>query len=489
MRRRAEDGFVMVTVVVVMSLTLVIAGAALTDTIGARQGTNQDAGAKRALQAADAGVQKTLYRLNQLSLSTLNVNGGLSGLALPLGCLRQQFPVGERALNLVGVTASGTCPGGETLGPTFLNVREPLGNGTSFKAFVQMGATSYETLPSLGHVSLSPKIVSHGYDDNGTAADTADDTVVRVQATLEPIDPFMAVEATRDVTFRGLATTFNGNARANRDFKVEGLTITGGNILSGGSLVNLAGFEYGRTYSHPLLTVALPTPRKIDHTPFFTRSPVSVSPSKPDCGGSGGAGPCPSSSFYNSSNHRLTVTGTSSLTLASGDYVFCSVSVDNGATLRTASSGGPVRIYVDSPASSRCSNSSSTGNVTITGSLNPGVSLTPSRLQIYLVGNGTPGGTTVTIGRTGLPLTNAFFLYGPDSDVTVYYSVFTGTVIGRDVIMSAQQLGLSLVGVVTQDLNLANQPLANGLGVFRQKQYVECRAVEIVPPADVTTDC
>ncbi len=489
MRRPAgQDGFVMVVVMFVLVIALAFTGVAMDDVVFNRSRANVDRKVMRAQQAADAGLQETLYKLNQTSHSLNNYNGTLSKISTGLACMAYIKVNGTVYSDKIDVLyaqagAETTCANGQPV-PTYgaAPTQNQLGNRQWYEAIWVPGETAVGS-----HVKLdNPRIVVAGYDDAGTTNTTYDDKVRRVVGVLNDIDPFEAVEATGDLTFRGLATTFNGNARANDDLDVAGLAITGGNILSGGSLINTSSFQYGGLKTGGVM---LPAPEDIypgqadPPSPFFERPNISISPSKPDCGGAAPSGPCPNALYYNASTKRLDIPKGVTVTLASGDYVFCDVTVaeddalnlfDSPGTLRTATTGDPVRIYIDSPNSARCSNSSHNGSFDIRGRLNPGLSLAPNQLQLYVVGRGTSNPVSSFIGASRIPLSSAFFYYGPESNITVHYSVFEGTIIGRDVVMYADQLGLSLVGVITQDLDLVDIPLNNSLAVHNVEHYIEC---------------
>jgi Tfp pilus assembly protein PilX len=504
LRRRSagEEGFVMVVTVIVMALALIITGVAISDTMSARRITEKDRRAESAQQAADAGLQIGLYRANQMSLGTTNFNGGLTGVANTLGCLVPVTVAGTvTSFTTVALGVQTSCPtspqpppGGSGCTPTPCWNYEVLGNRTQVATMFIPGQKSNGPSSTTGHASLNPVIVSIGRDTNGTAT-TSDDVLRRVEAVLNPVEPFDMIEATGNLSFGGVATTLNGDVRANGNLSVGLLgSLIGANVLgSDGSLLRLASVEYGLSYSG-LLTVA----NLVHTTTPFTRSPVSISPSKPDCwngsGTQGTAGACPAAASYSSVTHKLNVTSGQTVTLGAGDYVFCGVSVvaasgflglTPGGTLNTsATAAGPTRIFIDSPTSTRCSGASpSSTPLSLLGKLNT-ISTTPSAMQMYVVGNGTAGGTSATIDATlGSTLTPAFFLYAPDTNVSVKASIFMGNVIGHDVAFSG-----SLATVLSQDLGLYNMPLTSSLGIFTRKQYIQCTATE--PPAsNPTKDC
>jgi hypothetical protein len=401
------------------------------------------------------------------------------------------------AFTKVSLGANISCPT-TTTNPSDPNVwtYQKLGNRTSFASKYVPAPTSTGNGNGNGHVTLNPVIVSIGKDDNGTSA-TSDDVIRRVEAILKPVDPFNMIEATGKLTFPGLVTTINGDVRTNGNLSVGALgSLIGANVLgSDGSVLRLASVQYGGSYTG-LLSVS-----NLLHTSTsFSRTPVSISSSKADCwngsGTQGTAGACPSSTYYNSVTHKLTVASNQSVTLGSGDYVFCGVSVvaasgflglTPGGTLNTsASASAPTRIFIDSPTSTRCSGASpSSTPLSLLGKINT-VSSTPSALQIYIAGNGTAGGSSAAIdaslGSTVLP---AFFLYAPDTDVSMKVgAAFEGNIIGHDVTFSG-----SLATVFTQDLGLSNMPLSSSVGLFTRTQYVQCTPVEPASSANPTTNC
>jgi Tfp pilus assembly protein PilX len=499
LRRRAagEEGFVMVVTVVVMALALVITGVAISDTVSARHITEKDRRGASAQQAADAGLQIAMYRANQMNLGTTDFNSGLSGLTNTLSCVVPGLDVNGNvsALTKVALGVSTACPNDPSDPGTPKWKPERLGNRTTFAYQFIPGGSSTGGSSTAGHASLNPVIVSIGYDDGGTTS-TSDDVIRRVEAILNPVDPFNMIEATGNLSFSGgLTTVLNGDVRTNGNLSVGGLGLVGANVLgSDGALLRLANVQYGGTFSG-VLTVA----SKVKTTSSFTRTPVSISSSKVDCwngsGAQGTAGVCPSSTYYNSGNHRLTVGSGQTLTLGGGDFVFCSVSVASGGTLNTSlTSSSPTRIFIDNPNGSRCGGS--TGNLSLLGNLNT-VNVNPSQLQIYMTGNGTAGGTTATINTALLSGTPAFFLYAPDTNVTMTYTLFTGNIIGHDVAMNGYCVPIPLLGgcllpsvtnVLTQDLGLFNMPLSASVGVFTRKQYIQCTPVEPVA-TNPTKDC
>jgi Tfp pilus assembly protein PilX len=502
LRRRgaSQDGFVMVITMMLLTVTLLVAGVAISDTVTARSYSDTNRRGDAAQQAADAGLQIAMYRANQMKLNTTDFNSGLSGIANTLGCLVPLTVSGSvTSFTTVALGASLSCPssqgpaGGGCTNPCWNY--ETLGNRTKVATLFIPAQTSTGPSSTSGHGSLNPVIVSIGRETNGTAT-TSDDVIRRVEAILNPVDPFNMIEATGNLSFPGLITTFNGDVRTDGNLNVALLgSIVGVNIGSGSPFLRLANVQYRAKTGLGLLTIANAT-QITAASPSFTRAAVAISPTKHDCGAATGEGSCtPLGTSYSALTHKLTVTSGQSVTLGSGDYVFCGVSVVGpsgflnsvpGGTLQTsASASAPTRIFIDSPSSARCNGVSPSNPVlNLQGNLNT-VSTTPSAMQIYIADNGSGGYSSASIDASlTSTLTPAFFFYAPDTNLTMKAgAVFEGNIIGHDVTFTN-----SLATTFTQDLGLSNLPLSSTIGVFTRKQYVQCANNEPVITAATVLD-
>jgi hypothetical protein len=303
--------------------------------------------------------------------------------------------------------------------------------------------------------------------------------VRKVMAVLAPIDPFQALEAGNDLKINGLlglTATLNGNARANHNVTVPSVLFANTNLSSG----LIGSVTYGNAYSG-LLSIS----HLFHAANSVNRSAISISPTKPDCTP---AGNCTGlGSAYSSTTHKFALSS-GTATFAPGDYVFCNFSYTGGTITFNDTAAAPVRIFIDSPSSARCSgNTGSQGNFVTSKALqNPLAGLTgatgASGLQIYAVGNGTNDGTSVTVAGGSLNVIQSMIVYAPTSNVTisagctlVVCAALEGSFIGYDTTINAT--------LISQDLNLNNYPLYAGLGAFHVQKYVECKAIY---PLDVT---
>lgn len=200
------------------------------------------------------------------------------------------------------------------------------------------------------------------------------------------------------------------------------------------------------------------------------------------------------------------------MTIYGGDYVFCNFNAA-GTVIAKPTANAPVRIFIDSPESTRCANNHATksgsvwnfGNFYAATGVNCGVvnlcgTVAPSGIQIYVVGDGNDA-TSVQIGTPPsngtLVSTNApsqgEVIYAPTSSVSMTTATcvnvvvtqvcvpatFAGNIVGYDVNATALTF--------TQDLDLGNFPIYNGINVLVPTQYVECTPVTALTN-NATTD-
>jgi hypothetical protein len=509
----SEDGYVIMVAVAMLAIALAIGAATLGETLSSRSHADRDVRVKRALQAADAGISTILYQQNELPLEQLEWNGGPVQLSSFLDCV---VPTVDVNLKVTGVAtasadAAGVCP--DTSGPGHPasgSASFPVGDHSYFQARFIPGAANNGQ-----HRSLSAKVVAVGYDDAGNSASTSGYTIRRVEAILAPLDPFEALEATGNLTMQGTslttlgltvgAATLNGNARANGSVSLP--TVFANTSLGGGLFGSVT---YGTS-----ITSGIAISHVSQGSSSFTRSPVSISPSKASCPAADAtvsrqANCADFAAYYSSINNTVTVPSGSTITIPPGDYVFCNFT-SAGTVTANATSAAPVRIFIDSPSSARCTGKvGAAGNFAANGGVGNLLANTTSAtgasgLQIYVVGDG--GGydnnTSVTIKARPVSLAGvgsstpiqSFVVYAPTSSVTVdncntinlvlitgdVCGAIQGAIIGDNVSIKTT--------LFTQDLDLTAYPLYSGLGAFRVQQYIECTPVYPLPTPDPTTGC
>jgi hypothetical protein len=511
----SEDGYVMFFVLALLVIAMGFGAAAVAESLSSREFSNRDARVRRAQQASDAGIQRILYGQAESNIDNWNLNGGPLGLGTVLDCLPVTLNASAQVTGLTtaAVNAAGVCPQTSGSGSSS-TYTEALGNHAHEQAEFIPGQTNFFNGAEREYF---PKIVSLGWDDNGS-----NKVYSRQEVILAPIAPLQAVEGMNNVTINGLsAVGLNTAVAFNGDVYARG-TLSLPSVFAGVNLSTSSGSV--------LATVAAPTINgslvstvnggTVSQSQIIERPTVTVASSKSDCPSGG----CPSvtnkvgADGYSASTHTFTMSGSSeSVTFEPGDYVFCSFNVTAGTVKVDPSSSAPVRIFIDSPNSARCKSDglgSGQGNFTaatgITNLLSGAVA--PSQFQVYVVGdgNGYDNATSVNIGdaatctltvlgvctQMSTPVTQSLVVYAPTSSVTVNTGVcvvkvgssctlgaagvFDGALIGDNVNITAS--------TITQDLDLGNYPLYDGVMVFRPIQYIQCDTSVTSLSGDATTD-
>ncbi|MEA2159112.1 MAG: hypothetical protein QOD66_1492 [Solirubrobacteraceae bacterium] len=509
-----EEGFVIVIALVILAVALAFGAAGLSEALSSRSLTARDGRERRAQQAADAGVQRILYEQSESSITNWNLNGGPLGLSSVLDCLPVQLNSSLQITGLVSaaVNAAGVCP--QTAGSSPPSYTAPLGNHAFETSEFIPAQTNF-----LGGAEREyyPKIVALGWDDNGS-----DKVYSRQEVILAPIAPLQAIEGMNNVTVNGLgavglntAVTFNGDIYSRATLSLPTVFVGVNLSTSSGSVL--------ATVAAPTISgslVATVNGGTVSQSQIIQRPAITISAAKSSCPSGG----CPSVSGavgtdgYRSSTDTFTMTSAAeSATFAPGDYVFCNFNVTAGTVNVNPTASAPVRIFIDNPNSTRCKSNglgSSQGNFTAATGIKNLLSGTvaPSGFQVYLAGDG--GGydnaTSVNIGDSAVctltvlgtcttmstPVTQSMVIYAPTSAVTVNTGVcllkvggvctlgaagvFSGAMIGNTVNVTAS--------AITQDLDLGNYPLYNGISVFRPVQYIQCSSTLTSLTGDASTD-
>ena len=443
---RGERGVAMVVVMGVMAVMLVLTGLVVSSSSVLGNATSEEGRSKRAFEAAEAGLQATVYRLNMLA------------------------PIHNRCIG--GPAAAIQVPTGATCDP----YTESLGNGASYTAWTTTtlavgGSCAGSQVGS--SASIAERCV--------TSAGTVDGVTRRVQARVAsyesaPPFPLPGVVGLSGVTIEEQADIVGGTGSNG--------TVSVGNNGSSGSV------SLGPSAPDPLLGgQANPGPvyRRTPSQGPFAFAPVSTGNSATvnDNGRitNGLANPrvSPFDSVtgnvtWDPAGRTLKLVNNASVTLGGGIYNFCSIELRQGSTI-TIAPGARTAIYLDYGPGSGCA--AHTGTLTMlqnssfvnTSPPVPGSGFAhdPTALQIYVVGKP----------NTAFNLENnaAFYgtIYAPTS--TVYLANNAGTW-GA---VSANNVKVKNNGVITGDPNATNISISGG-GIYFRTAWRECR------PTSATTD-
>jgi hypothetical protein len=476
-RGREERGQALVMVLALLVIVLGFGVAVIAGALSAGQLTAHDMRARRAQQAADAGVQSQLYQQSENNLgASYNFNGGLLGLSSYLDCLPLQLNANLQVTGFASAQASsaGVCPPAVNSGtgkaqPPYYTA---LSNDTYYQSEF-FSNTQDVNSSGLSYVEF-PETVSMGCDSAtastcGTA--TSSNVYARELALLAPTGPVQAVEGSGNVTIVGISLLGLGAG------VVNGNIMAAGNLIMPSTLsvtVNLSGlaastlsptFGYGGTLTGntgTAKTVKLSggTCTAGGSANFATspcsiqRQPPTISRPSPDtlsticsaCSTGITCTSCGTGLGYNSSTDTFSMTG-GTAKFATGDYYLCNFKATGGTISAPSSGTGPVRIFILAPNSAPCSSNGYTetsgawngGNFTATNGVNNlaagitegtvSLAANPSAVQIYVEGDGVSsssapyydGATSVAIGTSSnsSALTQQLIVYAPTSTVNV----------------------------------------------------------------------
>lgn len=531
LRWRDENGQAIVAVLALLVIVLLIGAAVLASGLSSNGDANRDTRARLSQQAADAGVEAQVYQQSEADLgsSSYNLNGGLLGTGISVDCIVPQLNASLQVTGLVStfVSSTNSCPQAETSGGTATTYKVPLGN----HSYDQSEFFPNEENP--GGVSsereLFPEIVSLG-SNNGTVPAGTGTVYSREKVLLAPVAPLQAIEGMGSVTLHGLTVLgTNLTATVNGDISTLGqltlpLLTVGTDLLSSSIFPTFSASTFctGSCPGTPISTAHYVT---VSTTPcsagspstscVIQRSPVTISASKTDCETPAGVPEtCSSTLFDCSTSCYNAATDTFSMSsgtaeLPPGDYTFCNFSATGGTLEANPTSSAAVRIFIDSPTSSRCSGDGYTqngsgvwngGNFTalsgIDNLLEPtsptGNTLAPSGVQIYVANTGA-NDTTVQIGptteSTSLQSVYGLIVYAPASSVTVNVpaacvltvctgGVLDGSIVGDTVSISAL--------TTTEDLDIGNYPLYSGVNAFHPVEYIQCSSAASLTGTEAT---
>lgn len=474
---RRQDGIVMPVVIIIFAIALLLALVAGTQVLATQDHAKRDINSVEALQAADAGLQTTISRLDQLDLTGVN---GVAGLLTSLPCIINGAGATIAVVNLT--VGTNPCP----------NVTEKLANGASWTSQVVYDITVNGT-----YAAVAPYVVSIGKSGTVTRREKATLNVLNLSS------PLTAVTGLSSVTMNGTAVApaavAAGDVRTNGSITMStGLLGLGTSSTISGNATPGPGQAFSWTGGGPCTLWTCVLGSHAAASSAFTVSPVSNPTANDDKDfNNGGVGLCPSGTCpgggtWSSSNEVLNLTG-ASLTLQAGHtYHLCKLTMTSGSSLIV-----PVQlttstvIYMEDPSASVCAGVSGAGSASLTGNAkftNLNVAL-PQAFQLYAAGSAatatsvtiTPaGGILGTIGSALNPL--GILIYAPQSAVTLQNTLMSGMIVGKTVSL---QSGTT----VTNAAGLLNLPLDSLFPLFKVTRYSECSAAVPASGAAVDSGC
>jgi hypothetical protein len=414
-----------------------------------------DRSSKRALAAAEAGLQVAIYRLNQLN-QTVSTTRSVS-------CLTTTWVA----------PTSGNCPG----------VTESLGNGAQYTYYVtyEGGASGCVQLPGTSPTTLDRCITSIG---------SAGGVTRRIQTRViseSIIPPFNQVGLVgKSLVFAynsaNLNTDVGSNLRVVFENSVNVYDNDAINVEGKVSLLEGGTYEYENSVKVDGGTQFIDTPFEFPMPDFeAVENSNSNSTLTTDLG-----------TAWNSSTRRINI-ASGEKTIRPGTYHVCGVTLGNSVKLKFSHTGGArTRIFVDSPwrPGSMCSTQSdiSAGTFTADNSveINKEVGEREELLDIYMWG--TPGNdvrsrypwcepinhpTQTATCKSDFMLDNSVNFYGavyaPNSTIQAHNSVKFYGATAADKIIFFNSVDFFLTGP------MKSKP-SEAPGAAERKGWIECKA-------------
>jgi Tfp pilus assembly protein PilX len=400
-RIKDEQGIAVIVAIGVITVTGLFAGALISASTLFLHSSSKDSYNKKALAAAQAGLNAAVYRFSR-------INSAPSG-SFSNNCITDR--------EVAWSNTAPHCP--EATG--YFNV-----TGATSKYYMTADLSTALT----GMSTVATECGSAGAGERClTAVGTVNGVTRRLQERVKALDLF---------NIHGLLGLKKVDINSSEswggpNFQVTSDTGSNGSIKYGEN-VNAPGSPYGcflgpagtapagcavTKYSSPI------TVTSVDALPFgstqTTNSNATIA-----------AG-------YTAATRSLSVAANATLTLAEGDYNFCFVTLNSGATLQVAA-GARVRIFVDSPNRTGSGCTSPTGgkfNAGVVGGasakINP--TATAGQLEVYSYGTVAPPANLASpppatcnsdfVFNNGSSVTsNNVYVYAPDSKVSIQSNAY-----------------------------------------------------------------
>lgn len=415
-RVRSDEGSALIVAIVVLLVVTLLATVTVATAVQTNLSTRRDAAYKDAAEAAEAGLQVAVYRLNMLNPSTSQCVG--DAVASP--------------------GTNGWCQSSTT----------SLGNGTSYQYYTTAVMGSGSTC--IGVTITSGDVAQRCVTAVGSAPFQGGTVTARSQIRIgsfvaTPLFPDAGVIGLKQVNMNGNAAV-TGAAASNVSVSQTGNANSSGIILGPAATYTHSGKASGGTITKLTSPIVLdPVDPGTSNQTSLANCPDRQAAGDPACNdnyrivnglASPKVTPYDQSSgniTYNATTRVLTMSGQASLTLGGGLYNFCEVDMSGGSTI-TLAAGVMTEIFIDSPDDLGSGCASGTGSLNMTGGSSwINSSQNPLAMQIYVYGlnNG-----TATVNLTG----NANMygvVYAPQSQVNLSGNgILVGGLAGLNVTIS-----------------------------------------------------
>ncbi len=349
-----DDGFAMASVIIAMAVVLTVIGAVAAGALSTSSGVNRDESSLRAFQAAEAGAQTALHRINMIQPATTK-------------CVTTTATSPQTHSNWCSPTAP-----------------ETVGNGETFTYQTSVEIASGCTGTTFGSGTSERCILATGTAD-GVSARVIMRLVSSSGGSPFPVAGILGV----------LGVTIGNNADVNLEIGSNGQITAGNNSTLGNialwtnapnpSISGTAG-TITRVPQYILSPPNMLNPTNLQDSAASNdngRLLAGANPADSCSGGNGTGGTC----YKNTSGSRRTLTfgNNGSVTLGGGVYNFCAIKFGNNGQLNVAT-GAKLLIYLDSPDRAGSGCKSGQGGMTLgnnTSVSNPSGDPTAFQLVVY----------------------------------------------------------------------------------------------------------
>jgi Tfp pilus assembly protein PilX len=442
-RFASERGSALIVAIVVLLAVTTLAMVAVATASQTNLSTRHDANYKNAAEAAEAGLQIALYRLNMLGPGNSScVGDALSAPASNGWCQSSAYTLGNGSsyqYYMTPVMAQGASCIGVTITNTDVNQRcitaVGISNGVTDRAQIRSSAFAAQPLlPVSGSIGLS-------------------------------------------------GITLSGSAKLTGASGTNGQYRSSGSASSNGVELGPAGSDSDSSSTQSTPVTHLSSPLVLDPVNPGTsnQSSLAYCPARqaagyPACNDdyritNGLASPrvspydqsSPSGVSFNATNRALVVSGNGSLTLGGGVYNFCSVTLSGGGSV-TIAPGTMAEIFIDSPDDPGSGCPANSGNLVLSGGstwFNPSQNPLAAQFYVYGLNNGS---STITLSGN-----SAMYgvIYAPQDQVTLSGN---GTLYGS---IAASKLTVSGNGGTSWDSRLSTLQ-ATPVGLYYRTGWAQC---------------
>ena len=396
---RGQDGVAMPVVIGALTITAGLAAGTFSVSLEGQHSSARDRDSKRALAAAEAGLQMAFLKLSEVRPTD------------------SQCVTSAAVLPGTNGAAPGECP----------SFTGQLGNGATYTYVI--------ATPTSGTCNTLPGKTASTKDRCITATGTVNGVNRRLQAKMlytPPFKPFFdaGLVARDDVIIRHNETNVFSTVGANGSVTVTNGTKVNGAITLGPSA------EWSFQTGGGTLNGENPSYRADDFA-FAEQSTIDGLYAEAKATNNNGA---LSTAFYSAGARAFTMGNNTSYTISGGTYSFCSFTMNQGAKLRVTA-GHVAKIFIDSPKrpGSGCPVGSGEYLQGQSTEVNREYGADPAQLELYVYGRDDDG-----MGNPGIDLGNAAWLYAGVYAPDVSMNLLNGAnLIGAATVKNAQVLNNS----------------------------------------------